>query len=573
MRNRPVLLLFVTFVMIPLSALECQGAPPVPSFGAGQILQQVQPNIQVPQSLPKAVIKNKRPQKSIPLSKIRVKVKHFVIIGNTLFKTKILHKLVVDGEGRSLTFDKIQFYADRITAFYKKHGYILSRAVLPVQTIKNGRVTIRVIEARYGKILFHNKSRVSDSLVRSTLSDLVPGMTVKGPLFDSDLLLLSDIPGTKITSTFSPGSTPNTSDFDVDVLGTSMFNGSIGVNDYGDPYVGSLQMTGTGALNNIFHHGDTLTITVTSAFAGFNYGRITYETLLNGAGTRVGAGYSALDYRLGGGISPIGYAGNASILLALGASGYAQTMSAWIIQPLVRRTRYNLMLTLDYDYDILSDTFDQATGAGNNRSLDVVNLTISGNTTDNVWGGGINNASITFAPYDLTMGAGMSSAIDPYFNSTIGFRSVWRGLISRSQTLPGKDNSFFVSGNGQWASGALDPIQQYVMGGPQSVRGYATAVLFGDDGYTTTAELRHLSLFSSFPGTFQSSAFFDAGGVSYNSSFLTLMGTGLGESWQGPKGWLASIQLATPIGGIPLALGGSSATSPVEAWFLVEKTF
>ena len=63
---------------------------------------------------------------------------------------------------------------------------------------------------------------------------------------------------------------------------------------------------------------------------------------------------------------------------------------------------------------------------------------------------------------------------------------------------------------------------------------FATAILFGDQGYLTTAELRHDSAFGAVPGTFRSSLFFDASEVTYAGELLSFAGPGAGERWQGP---------------------------------------
>jgi hemolysin activation/secretion protein len=545
-------------------------AAPVAPFGAGQILQQVQPNLPAPKPAPPITIHNALPATPAPSGGLSIHVTKFRITGNTRIKTSELHDLVKDGEGKTLTFAGIQSYANRITAFYKKQGFPLTRATLPKQTIEQGVVTILVIEARYGKIRLHNDSRVSKGLLGSSLSNLAPGAVIEEDSLDRDLNLLADIPGIHVISTLSPGESFGTADLDVDVLSAPMVSGNLSVDDYGDPYTGSFRMGGTGAVNNLFHHGDTLTINATTSFGGFEYGRVAYESIVNGGGTKIGAGYSAMDYRLGGGVSPIGYSPNANVILTLGASGYAQTISGWVTQPLIRRTKGDLTLRLGYDHYVVSDTFDQATGADNFRNLDVATVTLNGDRKDKVFGGGLTDGSLSYMPYYLTLGSGSTSANDPFAPTTPGFRSVWRGRLERTQSLPGPGNSFYVSGNGQFATGALDPVEQYVLGGPGSVRGYATAVLFGDQGYTATAELRHLWTWTTLPGTFQSSLFFDAGGVTYATSFLNLMGPGVGESWGAPHGWLTKFEISVPVGASPQVVG---ATSPVEAWFQVVKIF
>jgi hemolysin activation/secretion protein len=42
--------------------------------------------------------------------------------------------------------------AARITKSYQDHGYLLSRAYIPAQTLSDDTVRIEVLEARYGAI-------------------------------------------------------------------------------------------------------------------------------------------------------------------------------------------------------------------------------------------------------------------------------------------------------------------------------------------------------------------------------------------------------------------------------------
>lgn len=562
-------ILFALGALLPAPAGGLVFSAPLAPFGSGQILQQVQPLLPPPPQIPLPPLPHKKGPGKNRSGTIRVRVTRFRIVGNSTFPAPVLQTLLRDLEGHRLSFRQISEAAARITTWYRVHGYPLSRAVLPKQTIDHGVVTIRVIESRVGKVRLHNASRVRNSLLAATLSGVPEGKILSSSALESDLLLLSDIPGTHVVSTLSPGTVTGTTDLDVDVLDAPMVSGTLSVDDYGDPYTGSLRQNGTGNVNNLLHAGDLLTIDATTAYSGFNYGHLSYDALIDGAGTRIGAGYSALDYRLGGGVSLIGYNPNANTILSLGANGYAQTISGWITQPLLRSPDRNVSLRLSYDRYILSDTYSQTTGAANNRSLDVFSATLTGDETDAVLGGGRVNATISYAPYTLTLGAG-NQANNPYASSTPGFRSVWRALLSRTQTLPGNNNALFLSGNGQSATGTLDPSMQYVLGGPQSVRSYSTAVLFGDEGYTATADLQHTWSWTALPGSFQSSLFFDAGGVTYGNTFLTLTGPGAGEAWQAPYGWFSKIELSTPVGSIPSVVG---STSPVQVWFEAVKSF
>ncbi|MHA4915575.1 hypothetical protein ACX0E7_14455, partial [Enterococcus faecium] len=85
------------------------------------------------------------------------------------------------------------------------------------------------------------------------------------------------------------------------------------------------------------HHGDLLSATVLSTGSGMNYGRLSYDILVNGQGTHVGAAYSLLRYKLG------------SELSALDANGTASVASLWGRHPLMRSRQANVYAQVQVD--------------------------------------------------------------------------------------------------------------------------------------------------------------------------------------------------------------------------------
>jgi hemolysin activation/secretion protein len=127
--------------------------------------------------------------------------------------------------------------------------------------------------------------------------------------------------------------------------------------------------------------------------------------------------------------------------------------------------------------------------------------------------------------------------------------------VSRLQSLPGA-MSLYLALSGQYSDRNLDTAEQFLLGGPDSVRGYAVSTLAGARGYLATAELRHDLALTSF-GLWQGSVFVDQGGMTVNaqpwpgaagSNRPTLGSAGVGLDWSGPARWAAKVQLATPVG-------------------------
>jgi len=546
-------------------------APVVPPVG-GQILQQNGPNINALPSLkgPSLVIPPVGPLRSA--SRVKIPVKKILIEGNRLFSSKVLHALVASGEGQSLTLSGIDALAEKVSLYYRTHGYPLDRAIVPPQTVREGVLRLRVIEARYGKISLHNQSRITNGVLDRTLQALSPGDPVAQAPLDRTLLFLSDIPGVNVNSVISPGSAPGTSDLSVTAMPTPVVTGSASVDDYGNPYTGAVRLSGGLVVNSPFHRGDLLTVNAVSSGNGFTYGRLGYEILLDGWGTRVGAAYSAMTYRLGGGFSPIPYE-SGSALAALGANGNSQIWSLYMTQPILRSRTSNISARLGWDHYFLSDTFSGLSGAANNRGLDLFTLSMSGNSRDGFWGGGITQGALAYTPMLVSPDPGSVNPSNPYGANTEGFRSRWTLSASRLQRLWSDRDFLNASMTGQMATGALDPSQQMIMGGPDTVRSYMEGALFGDEGYEATLEWQH-NLALSWPGLWQSKIFWDSGGVAtytIPTSFVNLTGPGIGGNWTSPdQDWTGKLELGFPVGPLPPQIGYAS---PVQVWGQIQKTF
>jgi hemolysin activation/secretion protein len=212
-------------------------------------------------------------------------VKSIQLSGNTVFDATTLRALVVDAEGKSLTLPDLGAVIARVSAYYHDHGYPLARAIIPAQTIKDGAVRVEIIEARYGQITLDNHSRVTDSLLQATLAPVQTGQVIGQAPLNRALLLLSDIPGVAVAATLKPGEAVGTSDLEVQTAGTSAVAGDVSVDNDGNRYTGRARAAGTVSLIDPLHHGDTLSLTGLTSGSGMNYGSVSYEALLNGAGT------------------------------------------------------------------------------------------------------------------------------------------------------------------------------------------------------------------------------------------------------------------------------------------------
>lgn len=520
---------------------DTMAAPPPPDSGA--LLQQNQPpKLPAPANNGTGLTLESPKDSNLPDS-TPFMIKHLDISGNTLFDNATLQALLSDIEGQEHTINELRTAVDRISEYYHAHGYPLSRAYVPAQTIEDGLVKIFVIEARYGDIHLNNASRVNDEVIASTLSVLQPQHFVEQTKLDRALLLLSDMPGLTSNATLEPGQSVGTSDLNVEIQATPAWTGSTTADNNGNAYTGRARLTGTFNWINPLHQADVLSASLTSAGRNMNSGSLTYETLVSGAGDRVGALASDLHYRLGDALS------------SLQASGTAMSASLWWRHPWLRSVELNLNSQVQLDYKNLKDDIN-STGIYTNRHLDVGELTLRGDALSPFLAGAQTSFSAVLRVGHESFDNAAAQALDQRSAGTEGRFVKFNLNYNRVQNFS-PTTALYMALSTQRANGNLDSSEKMVAGGAYSVRAYDMGSLSGDSGALGTLELRH-NLTPWWGGSWQAVAFADNQYIRINQdpwavgpNAAYLHGVGLGLNWANETGWHFKLYGAAPTGSVP----------------------
>ena len=489
-------------------------------------------------------------------------VQRIRITRNTLFDTKTLLALVAHAEGRRLTLSQLGELAGLITKYYRSHGYPLARAIIPAQTVASGLVRIEVIEAHFGQIQLDNSSQVRDVVLQAILANLRSGQDISEAELNYALLLLSDLAGVKVDARLKPGRVPGTSDLLVLTQPGPALSASITQNNTGDKYTGRQRLGGALNINNPLHRGDVLGLTALSSGVGINYARVTYESILNGLGTRMGGAYSSFNYALGDALAP------------LQAHGTAQEQSLWLRQPFIRGKDNNVYVQLQYEGLKLRDHVD-VSQIRNDRSLENWSLNLFGDIRDQLLAGGINSWSLNWISGRVAFDDVAAQQINGATANTNGQFSKLILNLARLQGL-NSTTTLYLKVAAQSASKNLDSSQKFALGGLYGVRAYDAGALSGDTGYLVNAELRY-ELSRAWQGQWQAVIFLDSGHAVINKfpwiagpNSVTLSGTGVGLNWTGPNQWSVRTALAVPIGSRTELV---SASKSPRAWIEVRRGF
>jgi hemolysin activation/secretion protein len=543
-----------SFAAVLSTDAVAQTQPP----GGGQLLQQLTlPPPPPPAEKPALAVE--QTDKARASDTTPIPVRQIRITGNTLLPTSQLHALVASGEGQSLTLGQLQALADAITRLYHRRGYPLAHAYVPAQNVKDGEITLAVLEARYDRVTLNNGSTTSDHPLNATLAPLASGAPVSEDTLNRTLLLLSDIPGVIVNSTLRPGAAAGTSDLQVDATSASRYSGLLALDDFGNRYTGSARATGTLDINSLLHQGDKFDVNALSSGSGMSYGQLGYRYPLNGQGTTLGAATSYLHYQLSGSLS------------GLQAHGTAQVDSVNLMHPLIRGIAGNLYVQLQFDHKQLHDDIDAAS-IRTDRHTNGWTAVVAGDRRDDH---GITNFNVSATVGRVSFDDDASRIADHFGANTQGADSHYDLTIARLQQLDHADALYFAF-TGQLASKNLDPADQFYLGGPSNARGYDVGALTGAEGGLITAEWRR-TLAVPWNGAWLASLFTDRGHIQvYKDTFTpgtntgTLSDVGAGLHWGGPHEWAISAQVATRVGpSSPLLHADPGA----RVWVQVQKGF
>jgi hemolysin activation/secretion protein len=406
----------------------------------------------------------------------QVRVTRFVVTGSTVFTAEELAAVLpTPSAGLSMGLSDIEAVAERVTALYRQHGYLLARAYAPEQEVVDGVVTIAVLEGRVESVDVEGARHYGADFLRSYIERGSTPWVFHADRFERRLLLLNDLPGLSVKSTLAPGGEIGTTRVILDVERDRLLTGTLEVNNYGTESTGRERFSGSLTLNSPLGIGDVFSLRAIVSLGDLWLIRGGYVVPVNREGTRIGASYVRLQADVGARFADLGIVGT------------GEMASVFVSHPFVRSREFSLYGQVGFDYKdfrtiVLQETFARdhlrvlsaglsAVGADPWRGLDQVSLTVFQGLGDFLDGLAADND-----PRASRRGAG-------------GEFTKFSVEVSRLQPLIGA-TSLYLRGAAQLSSTRLVAPEQFVVGGQGSVRGYPLGELAGDSGYSSTLELR-----------------------------------------------------------------------------------
>jgi hemolysin activation/secretion protein len=445
-------------------------------------------------------------------SRETVFVREFQFSGNMVFTRKqlmdvpvvmrtesgkdIAEKKVSDFINREITFDDLEQIRVGLTLFYVNRGYINSGAVIPDQNAENGVIKIEIVEGVLSDINIRGNKRLKAKYYTDRIRYGAAGPLDINKLRDQLEIVRQNPNIERINAQLHPGDSPGQSYLDVDVEERDTNYFAISFNNHRSPSVGSERFELFYANQNLLGFGDALAIRYGLTSGGIHDMKIAgadhwYQDIFPFTNPKD----FTVDYTIP--ISPSGTTLGFEVSKTdevvieepfqdLDIGSETTSFDVTLRQPIYRSTRSELAVFVTgairrNETALLGDGFAFPPDVDNGVSdVTIIRFGQEFFTRDTQQALAI-RSTLSFGLN--AFGATNNDRADGQFVA-------WLGQLQYIRKIGQTDMQWVYRLNAQFATDSLLALEQFAVGGVDSVRGYRENQLVRDNGITSQLELR-----------------------------------------------------------------------------------
>ncbi|MEM1368090.1 MAG: ShlB/FhaC/HecB family hemolysin secretion/activation protein [Cyanobacteria bacterium P01_H01_bin.15] len=511
--------------------------PEIPAEPFPKLENQPTPSLTIPESEPTF------PPPTPSEAAITVIVTEFEFVGNTALSDSELTQLTESYLNRPLTFTELLGVEAVITQAYVAAGYINSGAVIPANQALNPSgavVQVQVVEGSVEDINVEVDGRLNTGYIRSRLRRGLGTPLNQNDLLEALQVLQLNPLIENISAELAAGSVPERSVINVRVIEADTFRLDVELNNGRIPSVGSFRRGVRLEEGNVFGFGD----------------RFFGEYLNTDGSDNFNFRYTIPINALDGSVALV--AGNTDSLIVeepfdeLDIRGSSPYFELTLRQPVIQTPRQELAFGIsasrqESSTELLGQPFPLSPGANADGETRISALRFFQEWTRR------SPRSVFALRSQFNLGVDV-------FGATVNADAPdsqffdWRGQGQYVRALA-PDTLFLVRSDLQLATDALVPLEQFAIGGLNSVRGYRQDTLLTDNGFFASAEVR-IPIVRSQIGILQVAPFIDFG-VGWNQGANpiptpeenALLGLGVGLQWQSDDKFSARFDWGIPLTG------------------------
>ncbi len=474
---------------------------------------------------------------NIPSGLQTINVERFEVVGSTVFSRQQLAKVLEPFTNRPISFAELFQARSAITQLYFENGYITSGAYIPPQTLQGKVVTITVLEGGLENIQVTGTKYLNTNYIRKRI-----GIATKAPLNRDRLLqalqLLQLNPLiSNISAELSAGTRPGQSILEVQVTEAQSTTIQTTIDNGRSPAVGSFRRNIQLNEGNLFGIGDRAILAYTNT-DGSNAIDASYALPLNPRNGTLNFSYGTTSSSV---IEPP--------FDLLDINSESRYYDITLRQPIIQTPSQELALgisasRLESETSLLDIPFALSLGADEQGRSRISAIRFFQEWTQR------DTRQVIAARSQFNLGVGAFDATVNEERPDSRFLS-WTGQAQWVRAIA-PETLLLVRGNVQLSATSLLPLEQFSLGGLQSVRGYRQDLLLTDNGAFASAEVRLPVLrVSDWNAVLQVAPFVDVG-TTWNADREapernSLASIGLGLVWQQSDRFTARLDYGIPL--------------------------
>ena len=460
--------------------------------------------------------------------------------------------LLAGEASRGFTISMFESITSAIARFYRERGYFLARAFIPAQKVADGIVTINIAEGFIDQIVYRGNQLYSTEQLDALFNPL-EGKSVFLDDIEQAVFIANDFPGLQASILFGPGLKPGSSAIQVN-LDEQPAKGFISFDNYGSNFTGENRLRGNYQRHNLLGNADRLNMNLIFTLNPQNslYYDIVYEQPLLDNRYLVGGSYSSNTFDVAGTLADLGINGTSVIV-----NGY--------MTRILSRAR-NERMTTSVDFSMKAAESKVISTVDSRDTLSVFGFI--GDYAGTSWSSSNAyqqlNAKLSIGVPDFlgsmdSNGDGLSGRRgNNDVRASGGFTKINFDYL-RVQRLTELQRLVYRF-SAQLSSDLLTSLEQFSLGGPDTVRAYPVAEALMDQAWLASIEWR-ANASPEVPQTWfnglQFSVFFDYAQGTLNDPLtndidsVTLSGLGFGIDARPFNRVQARVQLAFDFGDEP----------------------
>ncbi len=371
---------------------------------------------------------------------------------------------------RGILLSQIQSVADKITQFYRERGFILAKAYIPKQKVRDGAVNLTLLIGVLGEVKTHGNKLYSDERLVSVFDDMLT-KPVTSAAVEERLYLINDYPGISADGYFEPGYQVGDTRININVKNEDRYNVNVRLDNHGTDQTGLYRLYGELQGNNILGYSDFIKLSLLGASQPNNtqYWRLNYQVSPFSPRLKFGFGVSKNQFIVDQSI----------ILTSVDLSGVVNVKDLGLTYVIKRSRLKNYSVALTYDR--IESDLQVGNTPDVDRRLDEELENVSLQFDYDI----LQESSRMLHQGNIKLTAGsFVFGVDPGQNDSYQYLSLdYTALKFWRLPLVGSDTRVILHSNAQYSGMNLSSIVRFSLAGASRVRAFSPNLYSADDAF------------------------------------------------------------------------------------------